>query len=119
MTNNSAPWIAAISAILAPVLTAIINNIYNALMERRKILKKHNLDIIDNYISGVGLKLRNESYREFAEFQGKIFLSVPQKYWSEIELLNEFVNTHKKDEATLQLVKVSRLLAKYYRSLQK
>lgn len=83
--------IAAISAILAPFLTAIINNRHQTKMEDRKLYIERKINAIDKYLDLAGKALvnpNNASINEFGENHGSIFLYAPKSAWDEIEHLN-------------------------------
>jgi hypothetical protein len=122
-TTATAAIIAAIAAILAPVITALINNIHLSRMAKREIYIKRSIEVIEKYVANVGA----ESWSEFQEYSCLIFLHVPKKYWKDIEELNRLLlsrdisggNEHIYAKSSELLAKVSQALSEYTEEIRK
>ncbi len=122
-TTATAAIIAAIAAILAPVITALINNIHQSRMAKREIYIKRSIEVIEKYISNAG----NRSWSEFQEYSCLIFLHVPKEYWKNIEELNKKLlsrdingdNSQIYKESVELLTKVSKDLSGYTEKIRK
>lgn len=107
--------ITAISAILAPLLTAIINNKHLLKIKQIEVIyEKHN-NVIENYILN-GTKYAEHcgvQYREeFFKYSNLIYSCVPKSLWTLIDMLNTSIQD--KDTAL-----ASKLLAELGKELSK
>lgn len=122
-TTATVAIIAAIAAILAPVFTAIINNIHQSRMAKRELYIKRGIEVIEKYISSAGAR----TWTEFEKSSCLIFLHVPKKYWKNIEELNKILlsrdqdedNSHIYEESAALLEIVSQDLSEYTKKIRK
>lgn len=116
-------WIAAIAAIAAPSVTALINNIHQTRMYKRKMYTQHKIEVIESYIAACGERVFSITYESYPRFCAEIFLYVPKCYWHDIEKLNEQVNKkfdERDNKLSLSLLsKVSQELSLYLEKSRK
>lgn len=83
--------IAAISAILAPLLTAVINNRHLIKIKRIELVYEKQTEVIENYIFNASKYVEHcgDQYREdFFKYQNFIYIYTPKSLWSKIHKLN-------------------------------
>ena len=82
--------IALVISIASPVLTSLINNVFQLILKDREVFVQRRLDVIENYIKYASVC----SYAlgvpdEFAKYKTTIFLYAPKGIWEKIIVLNK------------------------------
>ena len=94
--------IAAISAIIAPVITAFINNRYQLKIRKIELYEQKRIDVINSYSKSLNAYLNNicgNTEYEFAQHKQAIFLYAPKSTWKIIEKINKNIDERKFDDA--------------------
>lgn len=94
--------VAAISAIIAPVITAVINNRYQLKMRKIELYEQKRIDVINSYSKSLNAYLNNicgNTEYEFAQHKHSIFLYAPKSAWKIIEKINKYIDEGKFDDA--------------------
>ena len=106
--------VAAISAILAPILTALLNNRHQYKIRKLELLQAERIKAIQdflsacsNYITSYTKPTKDEYYRRY----GEIFLHVNKKHWKSIEDLNADIENGQARSASEKLTKVCQALS--------
>lgn len=106
--------IAAISAIIAPTITAIVNNIHQSRMRKIELYEEKRISAINDYVALVSRFLQNTTYDNASDMgnaMNAIFLYAPQHTWDDIKELNHLVDTDNFAEAKAKLADVAMLLS--------
>lgn len=106
--------IAAISAIVAPVVTALINNRYQLKLRRIEMYEQKRIEVINEYASAVNSYLNHISTcsgTNFAKYKQTIFLYAPHSAWSIIEKMNNYIDEKELDKANALLPKLMKELS--------
>lgn len=94
--------VAAISAIIAPVITAVVNNRYQLKMRKIELYEQKRIDVINSYSKSLNAYLNNicgNTEYEFAQHKHSIFLYAPKASWKIIEKINNNIDEGKLDDA--------------------
>lgn len=103
--SASAAWIALVVAIIAPVLTTIINNRHQEKMKEHELFEARKLDAIENYLRYAG----KASYQigvpeEFAFYKATIYLYASPAIHDKISKLNKLIEDTNFSDETAQLL---------------
>lgn len=106
--------VAAVSAILSPVLTTLINNRHQYKMRKLELLQEQKLRAVQQFTSSCSTHLaayNKQSRDEYYKSYGEIFLYVNKKHWAAIEALNSDIEEEKLVEAGKKLTEISQSLS--------
>lgn len=106
--------IAAIAAIIAPLITTWVNNKYQVKIRKMELFQNRKVEVIaaytsavSNYISSPNIKVRNDYYSCY----GEVFLYVNKNHWSKIESLHHDIQNGNTLAASQKLPDVCKSLA--------
>lgn len=106
--------ITASAAIVAPVITALINNMYQLKMKQLEIYEEKRIEVINRYVSAVSsyvTKASSSSENDLFVIMNSVFLYAPPKVWKDISNLNSLINNHNLVKAKELLPKVTQKLS--------
>lgn len=106
--------ITAIAAILAPLVTAVINNRYQLKIRKIELYEEKRIIAINQYVSLVCKYLDHPSghfKNEFSQSKQTIFLYAPKSTWDHIESMNTAIDSGNLEEARKLLPKLSQELS--------
>lgn len=106
--------ITAISAIFAPIITAVVNNRHQLKMKQIELYEENRIATINQYVSTVSCYLNRPSTNELVEMSGvlnSIYLYVPKKIWKDISNLNMLIENNQLDKARQILPDISQKLS--------
>lgn len=106
--------ITAISAIIAPIITAIVNNRYQLKMKCLELYEEKRISTINQYISYISCYLNRvstSSLIEMGTILNSIYLYTPKKLWKDISKLNECIEKGQLNQARLILPEISQKLS--------
>lgn len=109
-----AALITAIAAIIAPVITSVINNKYQLKMKKLELYEAKRIESINKYVSLICKYINNISgytEKEFAEYMQAIYLYAPKSVWKDIDKLNEAISSKNFTEARKLLPSVIQKLS--------
>lgn len=105
---------AAIAAIVAPVVTALINNRHQYKMRKIEMVQEEKIKAIQEYAEACGnyMALNNGSVRSaYYKSYGKIFLYSEKKHWKSIEEIHQNIENGNFTAAAEKLPHVCQSLA--------
>lgn len=108
--------VAAIAAIVAPSITAVINNRHALKMKRIEMTQKRRIEIIETYVESVSHYMVTKNIRnwdEFAAVSNEIFLYTSQEVWPQIKELNQLINNNSHENIEHQFSDLCESLAKH------
>lgn len=106
--------ITAISAILAPIITAVVNNRHQLKMKQIELYEENRIATINQYVSTVSCYLNRPSTNKLVEMGSvlnSIYLYAPKKIWKDISNLNMFIENDQLDKARKILPDISQKLS--------
>ncbi len=120
--NNFMPLITAIVAILAPVLTAIINNRHQYRIKKMELEQKayeqsvlHKREIFEKFLSSFNKACQlktSESLSEFSSCYSLVYIYLPKPVQDELALVNLLIHKNHWDEAIKHVDLISTDVAK-------
>lgn len=111
-----AALIAAISAIIAPSITTVINNRHIRKMKKLEMYTERMIDTINNYISAASSLISKKEYKtrsEYAKYRCLIFLYTSDEIWDSISKFDDMIECQEYDKATAILSEIAKKLSKY------
>ena len=106
--------ITAIAAILAPLITAVINNRYQLQIRKIELYEEKRIIAINQYVSLACKYLNHPSEHfknELSESKQTIFLYAPKSTWEYIESMNTAIDSGNLEEARKLLPRLSQELS--------
>ncbi len=106
--------ITTVSAIAAPIITALINNRFQLKLKQLEIYEKKRIEVINRYVSAVSsyvTKPSSSSEDDLFVIMNSVFLYAPPKVWKDISNLNSLINNHNLVKAKELLPKVTQKLS--------
>lgn len=106
---------AAIAAIIAPVLTALINNHHHYRMRKIELVQSEKIKAIQEYAETCGNCIerpKGHEKSEYAKSYGKIFLYADKRYWKDIKAVNQAIEDENYTIASEKLASVCQSLSK-------
>ena len=106
--------ITTVSAIAAPIITALINNRFQLKLKQLEIYEKKRIEVINRYVSSVSsyvTKPSSSSEDDLFVIMNSVFLYAPPKVWKDISNLNSLINNHNLVKAKELLPKVTQKLS--------
>ena len=105
---------ALVVSVLCPVLTALVNNLFQLKFRNRDFFDKHHAEVIEGYLRTAGACTCNDSKEarvEYGKYYAEIFLYAPESLWSDIELFHEMIASGSAKGTYAQLIKISKVLS--------
>lgn len=87
--------IAAVSAIVAPSITAHLNNKHQLKMREMEIYTLKKIEAIETYLKVTQAFIYGDDSKmkdDFNSISGRIFMYVPENLWSDIRTFHDFAN---------------------------
>ena len=106
---------AAIAAIIAPVLTALINNHHHYRMRKLELVQSEKIKAIQEYTEACSNCIQHPKgfeKSEYAKSYGKIFLYADKRYWKDIVAINQAIERENYTLASEKLASVCQSLSK-------
>ena len=95
--------IALVAAIISPIVTAIINNHYQAKMKRLQFFDEHRAEVIENYIRFTGsinkMSAGYETYCKYGQYSKEIYLYISEDLWRYVDQIEELLFNRNYDDA--------------------
>ncbi len=112
--------IIALSAILSPILVALINNVFQYLRERQKLYVERKLYIIEHYIQVAGKCLYDDAFNqlyllEYGEFSRQIYLYTPHSLHYLIAQIDNSIVNFNHDDGRIALTQLCSLLGRHFK----
>lgn len=106
---------ALVISVLCPVLTALVNNLFQLKFRNRDFFNKHRAEVIEGYLRTAGACTCNDSKEarsEYGKYYAEIFLYAPEPIWGDLELFHEMITSGSAKGTYAQLIKISKVLSK-------
>lgn len=90
-----AALITAFSAIIAPVITAWINNRHQYRMRKLEMMQAEKIKAVQEYVESCSRYIAHGNSAELADYArsyGRIFLYVGKKHWKKIRAIHHFID---------------------------
>lgn len=101
-------------AVIAPSVTAVINNHYAIKIEREKFMRDKKRQAIHDYLNAAGhsiLAKYRTGNEEYSQSKYVIFLYASKSTWKDIQMFDELLSNGCFEEAQQQLQHLSKLLS--------
>ena len=109
--------ITAITAIIAPVATNIINNRHQEKMKHIEMYETKRIEVINEYVSRAEKYIgdnENECLMEdFRQYKNQAYLYMPKSLWIEIDNLHNAIDEGDQESARAILSFISKVLSDY------
>ena len=105
---------AAIAAIIAPVLTALINNLHQYRMRKLEMVQDKKIQAIQEYAESCSSYIAQNHRAELSEYSksyGKIFLYADKKHWKDIQAVHDDIKSGNFESASERLAHVCQALS--------
>lgn len=86
--------VAAIAAIIAPVVSSLINNHYQLKVKKLELYEERRIKIINDYVSSVSMCIQSatdENINEMCKTFNSIFLYTSPDLWDDLNKLNKLI----------------------------
>lgn len=106
--------VAAIAAIIAPVLSSLINNHYQLKVKKLEHYEEKRIKVINNYVSTVSKCIQsasNENIGEMCETLNSIFLYTSPDLWDDLIELNNLILNIEFEQASELLPTIAQRLS--------
>lgn len=106
--------ITALAAIVAPMITAWLNNRHQLKMNQFELYDQKKVQVINDYISAVAQYLESParaSESKMAEVRYLIYLYSPKSTWKDIDLLDGYISSNRLDSARDMLPELTKKLS--------
>lgn len=126
MLDNTASWtfdstislttIVALSAIIAPVFVALINNYFTYRTKKLEFLSNKKFHAIESFLQSAGAVISTPSTsnrREFQKHKSMIYLYIPKHTWKYVDLFDEEISKRDYDAAQKTLTVLSKHLSNW------
>ena len=98
--------IAAISAIIAPIITAFINNYHQLKIRKMELYEQKRIEAINKYADAINSYLNDvcgQSEINFAKYKHTIYLYAPHSAWGMIDKINNLIDNKNLNDARKML----------------
>ena len=109
-----AALVAAVAAIVAPIITSWINNRHQYKMRKLEIMQTERIRVIQHYAEACSNYISRPNQSELVEYSksyGKIFLYAPKAIHKDIEEIQRLLDVNDFSSASSLLVKVCQELS--------
>lgn len=106
--------VAAVAAIIAPVLSSFINNHYQLKVKSLELYEERRIKVINNYVSSVSKCIQSasgENIKEMCETFNSIFLYTSPELWDDLKNLNDLILNVEFDQASELLPSIAQRLS--------
>lgn len=108
--------VTAISAVLSPILTAIINNIHATRMRKMELFTSKRISVINQFVADVGEYLAAANYDEeeedrFSASLCAVFLYAPKSIWQDLDAFIVLLRSGDKNKAKEQFPDITKKLS--------
>lgn len=106
---------AAIAAIIAPVLTALINNRHHYRMRKIELVQAEKIKAIQEYAESCSNCIdrpKSHEKTEYSRSYGKIFLYADKRHWKDIKAIDQAIQDENYQLASEKLASVCQALSK-------
>ncbi len=108
--------VTAISAVLSPILTAIINNIHATRMRKMELFTSKRISVINQFVADVGECLAAVNYDEeeedrFSASLCAVFLYAPKSIWQDLDTFIVLLRSGDKNKAKEQFPDITKKLS--------
>lgn len=110
--------VTAFSAIIAPVLTAIINNRHNFRVKKMELYQTRKINAIEKYLQTTGLFLSSDKSSDNYSYNkclGEIYLYAPKSVWHLIDELDAQIKSRNFVQAQTTFNEVCKQLSNQFK----
>lgn len=114
--------IAAIAAIVAPMITTYMNNRHSAKMRKLDLIAEKRISVINEFVSNISKYLVSEDIvleEELGSSICSIYLYCPEDLWNDLDKLYNCIITGKRDQAKALMPAIAKKLSSSVTRLEK
>lgn len=97
-------------AVIAPIVTALINNIFQLKIEKQNFNQSKKLEAIEKFLKASSDSMYDYVHMDFRSSAAKIYLYLPKKYWKDLDEFIFLVHT-RSDEAKNKYFQIAKILS--------
>ena len=95
-------------SVTAPIITALINNVFQLKIERQNFNQNKKLEAIEDFLYDSSLCVESYVTEGFKKSSGQVYIYTPKKYWKDLDEFIALIETHD-DKARANYIEISKM----------
>lgn len=95
-------------SVTAPILTALINNIFKLKIEQQKFKQEKSIQVIENFLKNSSVCIDSYITESFRKSSSQVYIYTPKKHWKDLDEFIEMIDTHN-DKAKIKYIEISKM----------